>query len=53
MSFWDVQDNFKTEKSINFPLSYNCHTKIWYLESFDVWITNDQSNHLFFWDILK
>lgn len=50
LAFWDISDNFKFEKTFSTDLDVlNVYIK--YIEFCGTWITFDQKNVIFIWDI--
>ena len=50
LAFWDVADGFKFEKTFSTELDV-LHVFIRYIEYCGTWLTYDQKNQLYIWDI--
>ena len=50
LAFWDISDDFKFEKTFSTDLDV-LQIYIKYIEFCGVWLTFDQKNILFIWDI--
>ena len=52
--FFDYCDLFKNPHVFTtVGASQDYHTGIWYLESYDLWLTTDASNKLYDWDLVE
>ena len=52
LSFFDASDNFKFEKTFQYTSAF-LHSSIFYVEFSGDWITTDQGNNLFLWNIAE